>query len=98
MRRTVGPSYERCPAERAGRWLSENIVRVAATIVAIIGFSFLVDVTVDRFLNFLELGYEMDETPKSEYTFHSDAPAVDWVKVIMSALLVYLICIRNPTK
>ena len=91
MRRSIGPPYERSPAERLGRWIMDNLMVVISAIIVAVVFCFIVDMTVNKLFNFLQTNGH-DEL---QGTFSSSDPIVDAVKVIGSITLIYVICRRK---
>ncbi|NOY79758.1 MAG: hypothetical protein GXP31_02005 [Kiritimatiellaeota bacterium] len=91
MRRTIGSAYERSPAERISRWVTDNLMRVISAIVVAVVFCFLVDATVNRFFNFLDTNGQDDVQGR----FTSEDPRVDAVKTVGSLLLIFFVCRRK---
>ncbi len=88
MRRTIGPAYEVSPAEKTGRWLCDNSMRLLSAAVVTILYCLLVNWIVDGFMNFLASG-GTDDAPAR---FSSNTPTVDLVKLVGSIMLVWFIC------
>lgn len=93
MRKTIGPAYEQCPADRLTRWVSENILKLISAIIVAIIFCFVVDWLVDGLFNFLAT----DGKDDVQSGFTSSSPVVDAVKVFGSIVLIFLIC-KNRAK
>ena len=88
MRRRPGAAFEQCPSEKVGYWFSENLFRVISSLISVGFFCLAVNITVDKFFNFLATdGKDVIDKP---YTSHS--PTVDAVKLVGSLIIVYLIC------
>ncbi len=92
MRRTIGPAYERAPAELVGRWLYENFLILASAVLVAILFCLLVNWIVDGLFNFLA-SRGIDDAPKQ---YSSNTQTVDMVKLFGSIVLIWLFC-RNRT-
>jgi hypothetical protein len=93
MRRSIGPAYEKSPAELVGRWLTTNILRVFSAVAAVAVFCLIVNWLVNGLFNFLAADGK-DDVVK---TFSSDAPAVSLVKIFGSLIIVFFIC-RSSVK
>ena len=93
MRKAIGPAYEKCPAELATRWMSENILKLISAIIVVVVFCFVVNWLVDGLFNFLAT--DGKDNVRGEFT--SSSPIVDGVKVLGSIVLIFFIC-RNRAK
>lgn len=94
MRRTIGPAYELCPAERTGRYLSENFMRLVSGLVVALLFCLFVNFIVNNLLNFLaSSGIE-----EAEQKFTHKTITVDLVKVIGGTSLVYFVLMTGKAK
>ena len=84
-RRTVGPAYERSPAERFSEWASRNFLTLLSSLIAAVVWWFIIEWLSDSFLNFLA-GKEDDPQ------FSSQDPVWIAVKVIGSLIIAVVIC------
>lgn len=90
-RRSIGPAYERSPAEQVGEWSSRNILVLLSAVGVAIAFWFIVNAVVDGLFNFLATNGHDDQIQP----FRSDDPGWMWVKVIGSIICIFFICKRR---
>jgi hypothetical protein len=84
-RRTIGPAFERSPAERFSEWARRNFLTLLSALAATAVWWFIINWLSDRFLNFLA-GKEDDPA------FSSQDPLWIAVKIIGSFILAIVIC------
>lgn len=85
-RRKIGSAYEESPAERTGRWVADNFLRLISAAAGFASFWIVVDLFISL-LNFINRG-GMGDAPG---VFSHDHPVVLGIKVIGAPLVALLI-------
>jgi len=83
-RRTIGPAYERSPAQEWSEWASRNFLALLSAVICAALWWFVVDWVVDTLIPFLA---------EDEATQYSSQDSV-WiaVKVIGALILAVIVC------
>lgn len=92
-RRTLGPAYERAPAERMGEWAQRNILALCSAVILIVIYLFLFNFIVDDLLQFLATGGDQG----ADMEFYSDHPVCIAIKIVGSLLIGFII-VKTRTK
>jgi hypothetical protein len=92
-RRSIGPAYERSPADKMSEWTNRNTLVLIASLIAGILIWFAINWVVDDFINFLAT--DGDETVDKPY--NSNHPACIAFKLIASLGSIFLI-LKSRTK
>lgn len=90
MRRKIGPAYERCPADKVGRWLSDNFMLLVSAVIVGILFCYLIN-SIIALMNFLATNGKEDAEPP----FTTTSSIVSGIKVVGGGLAAYLVCLRR---
>ncbi len=83
-RRSLGPAYERSPAERFSDWSHRNLLTLGAAVLCVFLFWVAVNFLVDNVLNTITQG----SSENIEIRFYSDHPLAIGVKVVGGLLIV----------
>ncbi len=89
-RRSIGSAFEQSPAERLGRWVGDNSLRLLTAVAVALAFWILVNLTVDL-LNFIERGGMEDAANR----FSHDDPFALWSKLIGAPFLGILVALSR---
>jgi hypothetical protein len=92
-RRTIGPAYERAPAEQIGEWTSRNLLVLLSAVVITAIWWWLTNFMVGRLLPFVASD-GLDRTVPL-----LDPDSSGWIAFkIISAVLILVILVKTRTK
>ncbi|HAR64756.1 MAG TPA: hypothetical protein DCR55_00865 [Lentisphaeria bacterium] len=86
-RRSIGPAFERCPAEKINDWGNRSVLTIISCIAATFGFWAIVIFVVDYLAPLLYRG--ADESV--EISWNSNDAIFVAVKIVGAMILCYLI-------
>jgi sterol desaturase/sphingolipid hydroxylase (fatty acid hydroxylase superfamily) len=92
-RRTIGPAFERAPAEKLSDWTTRNMLVLLSGMVLVVVSWIVINVTVNHLFNFLATG----GNESAELKFDADTPLWVWVKVGVG-LLILTILVKTRSK
>ena len=92
-RRTIGPAYERCPAERIGEWGRQNLLILLATGIGMVVWWFAVDALV-AFFNFLKTGGDPDKLPP----FDADSLYAIAARIIGTIIIMLIMIVKSRVR
>ncbi len=92
-RRSIGPAYERCPAERIGEWSRQNLLIILATGIGIFLWWFAVDAMI-WVANFLKTGGDPDEIPP----FDPDSMVAIGARIAGAVIILIIMIVKSKIR